>query len=318
MLKLFLFSNLSFGQNEVTAITDYAGRLNQLNHFLIGSSVISCLLITIVFIYFGIRYRRKSDLEQGSAKVLHNPILEFSWSFIPFIIFMVAFVWGWVLYSDLKRAPSDSLEIHVYGQKWSWSFVYKNGRKTTNELNAPVGRPVKLIMTSRDVIHSFSIPSFKIKQDVVPGLYTSLWFKANRQGHFNVFCTELCGVGHSSMIAKVNIMPLEDWEEWLRNDPNKGLTVSQVGKKTFQGRCTACHKITKEKLIGPGLAGLFNAQRLLDNGKRVTADENYIRESILNPAAKIVSRYPNQMTPFVGILSEEEVSGLIEYIKTLK
>ncbi len=317
MLKLILFSNLSFGQ-KTTAITDYADRLNQLNNFLIGSSVISCLLITLVFIYFAIRYRRKSDREKGSAETLHNSFLEFTWSFIPLVIFIVSFVWGWVLYNDLKRAPSDSLEIHVYGQKWSWGFVYKNGRKTTNDLRVPLGRPVKLIMTSRDVIHSFSIPSFKIKQDVVPGMYTSLWFKANHKGQFNVFCTELCGVGHSTMIAKINVMDLEDWEEWLRSDPNKGLTLSQIGKKTFQGRCTACHKITKVKMIGPGLAGLFNAQRLLNNGKSVTANENYIRESILNPSAKIVSGYSNQMTPFAGILSEEELSGLIEYIRTLK
>ncbi len=318
MLKLFLFSGLSFGQSETTAVTDYAHQLDQLNQFLIGISVVFCLLITFGFIYFAIRYRRKSDLEEGHAKTLHNSILEFSWSFIPFVIFMVAFVWGWLLYSDLKTAPANSLEIHVYGQKWSWGFVYKNGRKTTNELYVPVGKPVKLIMTSRDVIHSFSIPSFRIKQDVVPGMYTSLWFKANQKGQFNVFCTELCGTGHSTMLAKINVMSLEVWEEWLRKDPYKGLTLSQIGEKTFQGRCTACHTITKEKKIGPGLADLFKAQRLLVSGKNVIADENYIRESILNPSAQIVSGYPDQMTPFVGILSEEELSGLIEYIKTLK
>ena len=314
MLKLFFFSKMSFG----VAVTDYVERLDQLNHFLMLTSLIACLFIVIAFVYFGIRYRRKSDSEQGHAKTFHNSILEFSWSFIPLIIFGVCFVWGWILYSDLKHAPSDSLEIHVYGQKWSWSFVYKNGRKTVNELKVPVGRPVKLIMTSRDVIHSFSIPSFKIKQDVVPGMYTSLWFKANRKGQFYVFCTEFCGSGHSTMIAKTHVMEVEAWENWLRDDPNKGLTLSQIGEKTFKGRCTACHKITKEKFIGPGLAGLFNSQRSLNNGKSVKADANYLRESILNPGAKIVSGYLNQMTPFAGILSEEELSGLIEYIKGLK
>jgi len=314
MLKLFFLSHLSFGE----ALTNYVERLDRLNHFLIASSVVSCVLITVAFVYFGIRYRRKFDKEEGQAKIFHNTILEFSWSFIPFVIFTVAFIWGWVLYSDLKTVPKNSLEIHVYGQQWNWEFVYKNGRKTINELRVPLKKPVKLIMTSRDVIHSLAIPSFKIKQDVVPGMYTSLWFNANQEGQFHMFCTEFCGTGHSSMLAKLHVMSLKDWEEWLRDDPNRGLTLSQIGEKTFQGRCTACHSITKESMIGPGLKGLFNSKRVLNNGKTIRADENYIRESILNPGAKIVSGYQNQMTPFAGILSEEELATLIEYIKGLK
>ena len=173
----------------------------------------------------------------------------------------MAFIWGCILYYDFKNPPEDSLEIHVYGQMWSWEFVYKNGRKTTNELYVPQGRPVKLIMTSRDVLHSFYIPTFRIKQDLVPGIYTSLWFKANRKGKFHVFCAEFCGTGHSSMLAKVNVVSLEEWEEWLQDEPFKGLSLKEIGEKTFQGRCTICHKPTKEKLIGPGLAGVFGSKR---------------------------------------------------------
>ena len=299
-------------------MTDYVARVEKLDNFLIIISLISCVLIVAVFVYFAFRYRRKTDQEEGRATVQHNLPLEILWSVIPFVIFMVVFAWGWIVYKDFYTAPKDSLEIHVYGQMWNWEFVYKNGRKTTNEFYVPSHRPVKLIITSRDVIHSFFIPAFKIKQDAVPGKYSSLWFSANQEGNFHIFCAELCGTGHSKMLAKLHIIPLEEWEDWLKNDPYKGLSLVEIGQKTFQGRCTVCHKTSSEKLIGPGLAGLYKKTRLFENGSSVSADENYIRESILNPSVRIVQGFPNQMTPFAGLLSEEELSGLIEYIKSLK
>ena len=293
--------------------------MERLEEFLIAVSFISCVLVILAFVYFAFRYRRKSDQEEGQAKEHHNLPLEILWSFIPFVIFIIAFVWGWLVYKDFNTVPKNSLEIHVYGQMWNWEFIYRNGRKTTNELYVPSHRSVKLIITSRDVIHSFFVPAFQIKQDAVPGKYSFLWFKANREGSFHVFCAELCGTGHSGMGAKLNVVSLKEWEDWLKpDDPYKGLSVTEIGQKTFQGRCTACHKTTSEKLIGPGLAGLYNTLRPLDNGKSVKVDENYIRESILNPGAKIVQGYTNQMTPFAGLLSEEELSGLIEYIKSLQ
>ena len=316
---IFLPLSLFAEEKKNLPITDYVSRLEKLNEFLIWISIVACVLIVLAFIYFAIRYRRKAENEEGQATQHHSFQLEILWSFIPFVIFLIAFIWGGLVYKDLKTVPKNSLEIHVYGQMWSWEFVYKNGRKTTNEFYVPLDQPVKLIITSRDVLHSFFIPTFRIKQDAVPGAYSSLWFRANKTGSFHVFCAELCGTGHSSMLAKLHVISLEKWEEWLRNDPNKGLTLSEVGKKTFQGRCTICHKTTQEKLIGPGLAGLYNKKRSFENGKpSLTADENYIRESILNPGAKIVKGYSNQMTPFAGLLSEEELSGLVEYIKSLK
>jgi len=317
MLKLpLLFTNWAWSEDSIP-VTDYVGRLQKLEEFLIGISFVVCVLIVVAFVYFAFRYRRKTDDEQGEKGSSHNNLLEFTWSFIPFLIFMGSFVWGWILYDDLRKAPANSLEIHVYGQKWNWDFVYKNGKKTTNEIVVPIDQPVKLVMTSRDVIHSFYIPSFKIKQDTVPGIYSFLWFKANKTGNFEVFCTEFCGTGHSSMGAKLKVVSREEWETWLKNDPYRGLSMTEVGKKVFQGRCTACHKVTQEKLIGPGLAGIYNTKRELETGLTVLADENYLRESILNPSAKISKGYPNQMTPFAGLLSEEELSGLIEYIKSL-
>ena len=315
---MFFIDFFVWAEEKSQPVTDYVARLEKLEEFLIVISFISCFFITVAFVYFAFRFKRKKSEEEGSAEKLDNLPLEITWSVIPFVIFILAFAWGWLVYKDVRTPPKDSLEIQVYGQKWSWEFVYKNGRKTTNELYVPINRPVKLIMTSRDVIHSFYIPTFKIKQDVVPGMYTTLWFSANHKGSFQVFCAEFCGTGHSNMGAKLNVVPLEEWENWLRSDAYKGLSLVEIGQKTFQGRCAVCHKPTREKLIGPGLAGIYNTKRALEEGSVVLADENYLRESILNPSAKISKGYLNQMTPFAGLLSEEELASLIEYIKSLK
>lgn len=314
----YIFLFLSVQVQPVFAVTDYVDRMQSLTTFLISISYLVCIIIIIVFIVFAIFYKRRHIQDKGQASKTSNLFLEILWSFIPFVIFIFCFAWGWYVYKDFKTIPKDSLEIHVYGQMWNWEFVYKNGRKTSKELFIPRDRPVKLIMTSRDVIHSFFIPTFRIKQDVLPGRYTSLWFQAKQVGQFQIFCAELCGTGHSSMLGKLHVMPLKKWENWLKQDPFKDLSLLQIGKKVFQGRCTACHKVTHKKLIGPGLAGLYNSTRLFNNAKKTIADENYLRESILNPGAKIVKTYTNQMTSFAGLLSEEELSGLIEYIKSLK
>lgn len=298
--------------------TDYAHKVDVLYKTLNITSAIFCVLIVGAFLFFAIKFRRKSEKEFGHATKSHNAILEFSWSFIPFIIFVVAFIWGWVLFYEMNRAPKDSLEVHVYGQMWSWEFIYKNNRKVSSEFYVPVNQSVKLIMTSRDVIHSFFIPSFRIKQDVLPGRYTSLWFKATKIGSYNIFCTEFCGSGHSKMLAKVHVVSEKDWVNWISTDPYKGLNLSDIGKKVFKGRCTVCHNPTTEKLIGPGLAQLYGTKREFNNASSLIVDENYLRESILNPEKKIVKGYQNQMTPFAGILSEDELLGLIEYIKSLK
>ena len=301
------------------AATDLAKKLDQLSYFLIGISLLAACLVIAGFVYFSIRFRRKSEKDK-TPHITHNYLLEFLWSFIPFLIFMFVFAWGWFLYTRIREMPNknaNALEVHVYGQKWNWDFVYKNGRKTTT-LYVPKARVVKLIMTSRDVIHSFYVPAFRIKQDVLPGVYTALSFTASELGKFYVFCTEFCGSGHSGMQARIHVMDKDKWEAWLMADPYKGMTLSEIGKKVFQGRCTACHNTTTSTKIGPGLAGIFNSKRVLNNGKVISADENYIRESILNPSAKIVQGFTNQMTPFAGLLKEEELTGLIEYIKSLK
>ncbi len=295
----------------------FAAKVDTLYVFLLYASVISSLLVIGGMVYFAFKYRRKTNGEK-TAYIAHSTILEFLWSFIPFVIFMVVFAWGWVVYHDIRHAPKNAFEIHVVGQKWYWDFLYKSGRKTSGEFYVPVGEPVRMIMSSRDVIHSFYIPGFRTKQDVVPGRYTALWFEATKIGTFQIFCTEYCGDGHSAMLAKLHVLPKDKFEEWLQNDPYKGLSLADIGNKVFMQKCTACHNPTHEKKVGPGLADIFGKTHEFENAASTTVDENYVRESILNPSAKIVKGFPNAMTPFQGQIAEQELTGVIEYLKSLK
>ncbi len=298
--------------------SNFAESVDTLYGFLYYSSLISCILVIGGLVYFAFKYKRKTASDK-TAYIPHNALLEFLWSFIPFVIFLVVFAWGWKIFYDMRSAPKDALEIHVVGQKWNWDFVYKSGRKTSSEFTIPINTPIKLIMGSRDVLHSFFVPSFRVKQDVIPGRYTSLWFTATKEGNFNVFCTEYCGTGHSTMLAKVKVVSKAAYESWLENNPYKGLTLSEVGQKVYAGRCIACHNVTNVKKIGPGFAGLWGSERKLTDGSTVVADEAYIRESILNPNAKKSVGYEEAvMTSFQGQVSEEELTGVIEYLKTLK
>jgi len=301
--------------------TEIAVQFDKLYGFILIASLISCVLVIGGLIYFALKYKRQGEKDK-TAYITHDTRLEFLWSFIPFLIFMAVFAWGTYVYIQMRTAPKDAFEVHVFGQKWNWDFVYKSGKKITGEMVVPVGTPVKLIMTSRDVLHSFFIPAFRVKQDVVPGRYTSLWFKADKIGDFQVFCTEYCGKEHSGILAKVKVLPREKFEAWLEDNPYKGLAPIDIGQKVYTAKCLACLKTTQERLVGPGFAGLFGSQRNFEDGSSAPADENYIRESILNPNAKIVKAdtgapYGAVMPAFAGALSDEEILGVIEYIKSL-
>ncbi len=314
---ILLFFPLAAQSNLPVQATPLSVEVDRMYSFIHILSLGFGLLIVGVFILFSILYRRKNN-SQATAQVHHNLFLEILWSFIPFVIFMFMFGWGWYVYRKMRTPYEKALEIHVYGQMWNWDYAYKNGKRIADALYVPVNTPVKLIMTSRDVIHSFYVPAFRIKQDVLPNRYTSLYFTAVKKGLFNIFCTEYCGTGHYSMLSKVHVMSLEDWEKWIASDPYEGLGMIEIGQKVFQGRCTACHQTNTEKMIGPGLAGIFNSTRELKNHKPVLANEEYIRESILNPSVKVVKGFADQMTPFAGLLQEEELAGLVEYIKSLQ
>lgn len=300
--------------------TKLAGSVDSLYEFLIVSSFISCAILIGGMIYFVLKYKRKTNNDK-TAYITHNTFLEFLWSFIPLVIFLAVFAWGWIIYHEMRNPPADSLEVHVRGRQWAWDFQYKSGKNSTNEFVVPVNTNVKLIMTSEDVIHSFYIPSMRIKQDVVPGRYTSLWFKAEKLGEYLVFCTEYCGTAHSAMLAKARVVSLADYEQWLQSNDD-ALPMAELGKKYSNEKgCVACHSFDGTKKVGPTWKGLWEAKgHELEGGAVVDVDEAYLRESILNSQAKIVKGYGpvSSMPPYQGVLSEKEVSAMIEFIKTLK
>ncbi len=295
-----------------------AASVDALYEFLLIISFISCVLVIGGLIYFAVKYRRKSDNDK-TPYISHSTALEFLWSFIPFVLFMIVFVWGWMVFHKIRSLPENGLEVTVVAQKWDWSFIYKNGRKSAGELVVPLNQDVKLLLSSRDVLHSLFVPAFRVKQDVVPGRYYSMWFNANREGTFQIFCTEYCGDRHSGMLAKVRVVSREKYEEWMTTEPYKGLAPAQIGEKVYKTRCAQCHNLTEVALVGPGFKGVFGRTEELEGGGSVTVDENYIRESMFQPDAKKVKGYGDRaMTSFVGQLSEEEIMGVIEFLKTVK
>ena len=303
----------SFAPTDATQIaSDWDG----LYKFLLVSSLIACILLIGGMIYFVTKYRRKTDNDK-TPYISHNSMLEFLWSFIPLVLFLIMFAWGWSIYHEMRNPPPDAKEVHVYGQQWLWQFEYKNGKKLNNEFVVPVNTPVKLIMTSKDVLHSFYIPSFRIKQDVIPGRYTSLWFKAEKLGEFHVFCTEYCGIEHSGMLAKLKVVPQAEYEQWLASTEE---LAGGPGAKLYNEKgCVACHSLDGSPKVGPTFKGLFGSKRLFEEGGELVADENYLRESIVNPTAKTVKGYPKGAMPsFQGQLSEEDLTGIIEFIKSQK
>ena len=290
-------------------------------HFINEVSLILLLGITISIIYFAIKYRRKSE-DDVTPVITHNHALEITWSVIPLLVCLLIFAWGYSGWLNLKSVPDDAYEVKVTAMKWSWTFEYANGAISPAELHVPAGRPVKLVMKSRDVIHSFYVPDYRIKQDVLPNRYTYLWFNATEPGESHIFCTEYCGTSHSGMLAKVIVHEPEEFETWLQTSGAGSGSQDPVeqGKSLIaQNGCQACHSIDGSKGIGPSLKGIFGHEVELADGSTVTVDENYIRESILTPQEKIVKDFEVvPMTSFQGLLDDEQISAIIEYIKTLK
>jgi cytochrome c oxidase subunit II len=307
----------TFMPEQGTAIST---KIDNLYGFLIVVSFISCAILIGGMIYFAIKYKRKTANDK-TAYITHDTRLEVLWSVIPLIIFLMVFAWGWIIYHDMRTMPENALEVQVTGRQWAWSIEYKNGVRST-ELVVPIRRDVKLILTSEDVIHSFYIPSFRIKQDAVPGRYTSLWFRAEKLGEFYVFCTEYCGTSHSGMRSKVKVVTQEEFDRWLTEESEVGtLPLAQQGAKIFQTRaCASCHNVdTAAVKIGPSLYQRWGKEANVDGGTLIKFDENYFRESVMYPQAHIATGFPkpSPMPSFQGQLSESQLAALIEYIKSL-
>lgn len=296
-----------------------ADSTDALFHFINEVSLVLLIGITIALIYFAIKYRRRSE-DDETPVITHNNTLEITWSVVPLLICFVIFGWGYTGWLNLKSVPDNAYEIQVNGFKWGWNVKYDNGAQTLNEIHVPEGRPVKIVLQSSDVLHSFFVPDYRVKHDVVPGRYTYVWFEAEEAGESIVFCTEYCGTGHSDMLAKVIVHTEEDFQTWLeKNGGGVSGTPVEQGEQLVQLQgCTTCHSDDGTRLIGPSFKGLWESEETLSDGSTVTVNENYLRESILNPGAKIVESYDNVMTPYEGRISDEEITNIIEYLKTLK
>jgi len=294
-----------------------APEVDHLLYFLVAVTAFFSILIFSTIFYFAIRYRRRSAHEMPAHEHAHGGYtLEIVWSVIPFGITMVMFTWGASVFFTAARPPKDALQIYAVGKRWMWKLEHIEGQREINELHIPVGRPVRLTMTSEDVIHSFFVPAFRTKQDVVPGRYTSTWFTPTKAGKYHLFCAEFCGTRHSGMVGWIYVMEPQDYQTWLSGGAVEG-SLAENGKKLFeQLACNNCHK---EDTTGrcPMLVNLYGTQVKLTGGGTVKADEAYIRESILQPQAKVVFGYEPVMPTFQGLVTEEQVLQLVEYVKSI-
>jgi cytochrome c oxidase subunit 2 len=293
-----------------------AGQVDALYFFLIALSAFFSVLIAVAVIGFVIRFRKSSD-RQAVPTGEGFLALEITWTVIPFILVMIIFGWGARVFVTMHTPPDDAMQVYVVGKQWMWKLQHVEGRREINELHVPVGRPVKLLMTSEDVIHSFYVPAFRVKQDAVPGRYTSMWFQPEKTGEYHLFCAEFCGTQHARMIGRIVVMEPSEFQAWLAGSTGAG-DMASSGQKLFeQLGCQSCHQ-AETGARGPSLAGLFNKQVELADGRTVVADDAYLRESILNPQAAVVAGYQPIMPTFKGQVSEEGLLQLMTYIKTLQ
>jgi len=292
-----------------------AGRVDALYLFLILVSVFFGLLIAVTLVSFAIRFRRRSRDER--PRPIHGSVaLEVAWTVVPLGIVMVIFLWGADLFFAMARVPAAPMEVYVVGKRWMWKTQHMSGQREINELHVPVGVPVKLTMTSEDVIHSFFVPAFRMKKDVVPGRYATAWFQATRAGTFHLFCAEYCGTRHSGMIGTVTVMEPAAFQSWLAGGAT-GMSLAAAGEKLFQDlACVTCHRGDSEGR-GPRLEGVFGHPVTLASGERVVADEAYVRESIVNPTAKVVAGFQPVMPTYQGLVNEEGLMQLVAYVQSL-
>lgn len=291
-----------------------SGELDLLFAYITAVSLFFTVAIAIGLGVLAFLYRRKAG--DPIPKQIHgNTALELVWTGIPVLIVLSFFFWGTDLFFRMRTPPADPLEIFVVGKQWMWKIQHQEGPREINELHMPVGQPVKLTMTSEDVIHSFSVPAFRVKQDVLPGRYTTMWFEATKTGTYHLFCTEYCGTEHAGMMGRIIVMEPNEYQAWLGGGGGESLTAA--GERLFsQLGCATCHG-DQAGARGPALEGLYGTDVQLGTGGAVTADEAYLRESITEPAAKVVAGYDVIMPTFLGQVSEEGILQLIAYIRSL-
>ena len=281
---------------------------------IIGVTAFFALLVVVLVGFFAVKYRDDTG-ERIGAPIHGSMILEIGWSIIPFVISMAIFVYATVVFFQIVRPPAETMEIYSTGKRWMWRFQHLDGKSEINELHIPKGRPIRVTFTSEDVLHDLYIPAFRVKADAVPGRYSSIWFEATKTGEYHLFCAEYCGTKHSGMIGKVVVMEPDAYQAWLSGSTGEPLAVR--GQQLFQQlACVTCH-LNDGTGRGPSLAGVYGSDVQLAAGGTAKADDAYIRESILTPQMKQVNGYQPLMPTFQGLVNEEGVISLIEYIKSL-
>jgi cytochrome c oxidase subunit 2 len=293
-----------------------AADVDRLFWFITGVTAFFAIVVCVLVVYFAVKYRTNDPLAVG-APITGSIPLELAWSVIPFLISVVIFVWAAQVFFDLQRPPDQTLEIYATGKRWMWKFQHLDGKSEINELHVPVGRPVKVTFTSEDVLHSLYFPAFRVKADAIPGRYSTVWFDATKTGEFHIFCAEYCGTKHSGMIGSVTVMEPAAYQAWLTGGGGEG-TLASRGERLFaELACNTCH-LNDGSGRGPSLVDKFGSQEQLTSGSVVNIDESYVRESILMPQAKLVAGYQPLMPTFQGLVSEESVMALVEYVKSLQ
>jgi cytochrome c oxidase subunit 2 len=292
----------------------HAEQVDALFFFMVAVTGAVALLVIVFVLYFAVRYRRRRD-GQPTPRILGSLWLETTWSVIPLFIFVIMFAWGAKVYFALTQPPADALDVYVVGKQWMWKVQHAEGHREINELHVPLGKPIKLTLTSEDVIHDFAVPAFRTKIDVLPGRYVFTWFQATKAGRFHLFCAQFCGTNHAGMIGSIVVMEPAQYEEWLNSHAEGSLALE--GRKLFlKLQCVTCHS-ANARARAPVLESLFGRTVHLRDGRTVTADEAYLRESILKPQAKVVEGWEPIMPTFQDQVDEEDLIKLIAFIKAL-
>ena len=293
----------------------FATDVDALYFFIFAVSAFFATVVAVSVVYFGVRYHRSRDRQTG-ARIEGSLPLELLWSVIPTVIAMVMFGWGASVFYHLRRPPDEAMQIYAVGKQWMWKFQHLEGQREINELHIPAGRPIKITISSEDVLHSLYFPAFRTKMDAIPGRYTELWFEATTPGTYHIFCTEYCGTNHAGMIGSVTVLEPAAYQAWLQGG-GEGGTLAQRGARVFESQaCGSCH-LESGQGRGPSLKDIVGKTETLQDGSTVVVDDVYLRESILTSQAKIVRGYQPLMPTFQGLISEENLVALIEHVKSM-
>ena len=297
---------------EASGIAPY---VDALCFFLVAMTIFGTTFVAILLLVFSVRYRREKN--PVATQIEGSTLLEATWTIIPLAIFLVTFVWGALLYFRIYDPPTNAMNIYVVGKQWMWKAEHPGGQHEINALHVPTGKPIQLTMISQDVFHSFSIPDFRIKREVIPGRYSTVWFEATQVGTYHIFCTQYCGTQHSGMVGEVTVMTPGDYKKWLEQS-NSGQSLAQNGERLFASMgCNSCHNGTAAAR-GPSLAGVYGSKLTLTDGRQILVDDAYLRNAILNPSEHVTAGFAPIMPTYQGQISEDGLIDLVEFIKNMQ